>query len=113
VASPHIGPDATSASPGAPNGWHRGRSQFMTTTRPETIGIQPDGALVEELAATLRGPVLRPDDSGYDDARRIWNGMIDKRPALIARCTGTADVVSAVTLSPASPACPRGEGWRP
>lgn len=71
----------------------------MTTTRPETIGIQPDGALVEELAATLRGPVLRPDDSGYDDARRIWNGMIDKRPALIARCTGTADVVSAVTFA--------------
>jgi FAD/FMN-containing dehydrogenase len=49
--------------------------------------------------ANFRGPVLRPGDAGHDDARQIWNAMIDRRPALIARCTGTADVVAAVHLA--------------
>lgn len=51
---------------------------------------------VEELAASLRGPLIRPGDSAYEEARKVWNAMIDKHPALIARCTGTADVVAAV-----------------
>jgi FAD/FMN-containing dehydrogenase len=46
--------------------------------------------------AGFRGQQLRPGDAGYDEARSVWNGMIDRRPALIARCTGTADVVAAV-----------------
>ena len=45
---------------------------------------------VEEFKASLRGQVLRAGEDGYDTARRIWNGMIDKRPALIARCAGVA-----------------------
>jgi FAD/FMN-containing dehydrogenase len=49
--------------------------------------------------AAFRGPILRAGDAGYDDARLVWNGMIDRRPALIARCTGTADVVAAVRLA--------------
>lgn len=49
-----------------------------------------------ELGAGFRGAVLRPGDEGYGAARRIWNGAIDRRPALIARCTGAADVLSAV-----------------
>lgn len=40
----------------------------------------------------MRGLVLQPGDEGYEESRRIWNGMIDKRPAVIARCTGPADV---------------------
>jgi len=44
----------------------------------------------------LRGALLRPGDEGYEAARKIWNGMIDNRPALIARCTGAADVVACV-----------------
>src|SRR5438128_1380566 len=56
-------------------------------------------AAVQELSAGLRGALLRPGDEGYDGARRIWNGMIDKRPALIARCTGVADVLSAVRFA--------------
>jgi FAD/FMN-containing dehydrogenase len=54
---------------------------------------------VDQLRAALRGPVLRPQDPGYDSARAIWNAMIDKRPALIACCTGTADVLAAVAFA--------------
>jgi FAD/FMN-containing dehydrogenase len=53
-------------------------------------------AAVRDFAAGLRGPLLRPADSGYDEARIVWNGMIDRRPALIARCAGVADVMAAV-----------------
>lgn len=56
-------------------------------------------AAVEALRANLRGALLRPGDAGYDQARRIWNGMIDRRPALIACCTGVADVVAAVNFA--------------
>jgi FAD/FMN-containing dehydrogenase len=43
--------------------------------------------------------ILRPGEPGYDDARRVWNAMVDRRPALIARCRQTADVVAAVALA--------------
>src|SRR5437763_12431961 len=56
-------------------------------------------AAVQEVAAGLRGPLLRPGDAGYDEARRVWNGMIDRRPALIARCAGVADVMQAVRFA--------------
>ena len=51
---------------------------------------------VDEFKAHFRGDVLLPADAGYDEARQIWNAMIDRRPALIARCTSTEDVVEAV-----------------
>ncbi len=50
-----------------------------------------------KLELTLRGETLRPEDTSYEEARRIWNGMIDKRPALIARCASVEDVRDAVT----------------
>src|SRR5437870_13480786 len=56
-------------------------------------------AAVQDLATGLRGPLLRPGDAGYDEARKVWNGMIDRRPALIARCAGVADVIAAVHLA--------------
>ena len=55
-------------------------------------------AVVEEFKGSLRGALLRPGDGGYDDARSLWNGMIDKRPTLIARCTGVADVIDCVNF---------------
>jgi FAD/FMN-containing dehydrogenase len=55
--------------------------------------------VVAAFKATLRGPVLQPGDPNYDDARAIWNAMIDRRPALIVRCAGTADVVSSVNFA--------------
>ena len=52
-----------------------------------------------EALEGFRGDVLRADDDGYDEARRIHNGLIDRRPAAVARCCGTADVVAAVQLA--------------
>jgi FAD/FMN-containing dehydrogenase len=57
------------------------------------------GAAVDEFAATILGGVLRKEDPGYNEARTIWNAMIDRRPALIARCRGAADVISAVRFA--------------
>ncbi|HEX6534605.1 MAG TPA: FAD-binding oxidoreductase [Gemmatimonadaceae bacterium] len=54
---------------------------------------------VDAFAASLRGQLLDPGAPGYDEARTIWNGMIDRRPALIARCAGAADVVRAVRFA--------------
>ena len=51
------------------------------------------------LAGAFTGQVLKPADAGYDEARRVHNGMVDKRPALIARCHGVADVIDAVNLT--------------
>jgi FAD/FMN-containing dehydrogenase len=56
----------------------------------------------ETIAAfktTVRGALLRPGDDGYDEARTIWNAMIDRRPALIVRCAGVADVINAVNFA--------------
>src|SRR5215472_5982304 len=52
-----------------------------------------------ELASTFTGQLLKPADAGYDDARKVHNGLIDKRPALIARCRCVADIVDAVKLA--------------
>ena len=54
---------------------------------------------VAELARTFTGQFLQPRDPDYEQARRVHNGLIDKRPALIARCRGTADIVDAVKLA--------------
>ena len=56
-------------------------------------------AAVEDFRGSLHGETLRRSDEGYDSARRIWNAMIDKRPALIARCSGTADVINSVNFA--------------
>jgi FAD/FMN-containing dehydrogenase len=58
-----------------------------------------EDAEVAAFAGNLRGPLLRQDETGYDAARRVWNGMIDRRPALIARCAGVADVMAAVRFA--------------
>jgi FAD/FMN-containing dehydrogenase len=58
-----------------------------------------DANTVTDLRARLRGPLLQPGDAGYDDARSLWNGMIDRRPALIARCVGVADIVAGVRFA--------------
>jgi FAD binding domain/Berberine and berberine like len=54
---------------------------------------------VQDFKASLRGPLVQPSEAGYDDARKIWNGMIDRRPALIACCSGAADVINSVNFA--------------
>jgi FAD/FMN-containing dehydrogenase len=54
---------------------------------------------VAQLASRLRGSVLRPGEQGYDEARVLWNGMVNKRPAVIAQCRGVADVIEAVNFA--------------
>src|SRR6476619_5132138 len=56
---------------------------------------------VKDLGARLRGDLLLRDSAGYDGARRIWNSAFDRHPALIARCTGAADVMEAVKFAAA------------
>ena len=56
-------------------------------------------ATLGELEATLRGALVRPADPDYDQARAIWNAAHDRRPALIIRCAGTADVIRAVQFA--------------
>jgi FAD/FMN-containing dehydrogenase len=64
-----------------------------------TTEVTLDQAAVQAFAAGVRGPVLSPGDDGYEDARAIWNGLIDRRPALIVQPTGAADVVDAVNFA--------------
>jgi FAD/FMN-containing dehydrogenase len=59
----------------------------------------PNAARVDQLRQGFSGKVLTPEDGDYDAARKIWNGMVDKRPAIIARCEGTRDAVQAVNFA--------------
>ena len=64
-----------------------------------TLDQRSASALAKELGRSLTGDVLTADDAGYDEARTIWNAMVDKKPALIARCASTADVVASVNVA--------------
>jgi hypothetical protein len=66
--------------------------QTSRARRSETIAF-------DQLGGSFRGELLLPSSPGYDTARRIWNGAIDRRPAAVARCTGVADVVAAVRFA--------------
>jgi FAD/FMN-containing dehydrogenase len=61
--------------------------------------IKLDETLLGALAEKFRGQLIRPDNPTYDEARRVWNGSIDRYPALIARCAGVADVIVAVRFA--------------
>jgi FAD/FMN-containing dehydrogenase len=54
---------------------------------------------IESYRATMRGEVLEPSNPSYDESRVVWNGMIDRRPALIARCRNAADVAASVNFA--------------
>jgi FAD binding domain len=58
-----------------------------------------DGTRADELGAALRGQLIRPEDPEYNSARRVWNAMSDKHPAMIARCAGVADVIASVNFA--------------
>ena len=61
-----------------------------------------DETAVNEFQTSLRGELLRQGDDGYDEARKVYNAMIDKRPGLIVRCAGVADVINSVNFARAN-----------
>ena len=71
--------------------------------RQDTLGLfrgKPlEEAVVQEFAANLRGELIRSEDDGYDVARAVFNGMIDRHPALIVRAAGVADVIRGVNFA--------------
>jgi FAD/FMN-containing dehydrogenase len=73
--------------------------------RPEeaTAVAQIAGSLtdssIQSLRQTFKGHLIRPSDSGYEEARKVWNGAFDKRPGAIARCVDTDDVIAAVNFA--------------
>ncbi len=69
----------------------------MTTLNGGTTTVGRDA--VDALGSSLRGDLLTPDAAGYDQARTIWNAMIDKRPGLIVQCAGAADVIRAINFA--------------
>ncbi len=75
----------------------------MTTTHNGSrVATLPDAALIEGLRAAVRGTVCTSGEPGYDEARTIWNAMIDRRPAVVVRAAGAADVMATVKFAKAS-----------
>src|SRR6185369_618896 len=70
--------------------------QFKTLDGEKTAIGEAD---FERLRTAFRGRLIALSEADYDKARRVWNGTIDRRPALIAQCSGTADVIAAVTFA--------------
>jgi FAD binding domain/Berberine and berberine like len=64
-----------------------------------TVGTDLDSTAVDELRASFAGDLVGPADPAYDDRRAVWNGSIDRLPALIARCSGTADVIAVLRFA--------------
>ena len=58
-----------------------------------------DRSKTDAFATSLRGQLIQPGDAEYETARRVWNAMADKHPAIIARCTGVADVIACVNFA--------------
>jgi FAD/FMN-containing dehydrogenase len=72
------------------------RRTAMTTLPSEGLAASRSQTAINDLRGHLRGQLLQPGDPAYDTTRAIWNGMIDRRPALIVSCAGVADVIAAV-----------------
>jgi len=69
----------------------------VTTTRGDEVDLKQD--VFDGLKTRLRGPVFLPGDAGYEESRTVWNAMIDRKPALVARCLGVGDVIACVRFA--------------
>jgi hypothetical protein len=72
---------------------------MKTLTTADGASITLNDEKITEFRSALRGDLIMDDHAAYESARRVWNGNIDRRPALIARCAGVADVQRAVTFA--------------
>src|SRR5687768_12890463 len=75
--------------------------RHQTKEHSMAVATRPaiDDEAIQGLAAGLRGTLIQPGDPTYDSARKVYNGMIDRRPALIARCANAGDVITAVNFA--------------
>ncbi len=87
-----IAPDIEAATPAAENAGTDESDEVPTMTNLTSNTI-------EQFRSAVRGPVIVPGDPQYEEARRIWNGYVDRKPAAIARCLGSADVIAAISLA--------------
>src|SRR5215468_7672813 len=102
VLARHVRGLHTAFTPGSQRrswvGWVLARSAEVGLTGGAVV-MHARGNGVGELRRAMHGPVITPGDAGFDEARRVWNSDIDRRPSAIARCTSTADVIEASTFA--------------
>src|SRR5438445_3511374 len=91
----HLQVNSSRLPRGRPRG-KTGQAEFEESAMSSIASVVSNAA---ELATTFGGQLLMPSDAGYDDARKVHNGLVDKRPALIARCRGLADIADAVKMA--------------
>jgi len=72
---------------------------FLKAIDSDGAQLDIDAKHVDTLRAALKGPLLTPADAGYEDSRTVWNAMIDRRPALVARCIGAADIAACLRFA--------------
>jgi FAD binding domain len=103
---PHTRPAARAGAPCAAIGWvvSTKRLDGDGVSQTELCGRDGQATTVSDeaitvLAEMLRGRLVQPSDPDYDDARAVWNGMVDKHPALIVQCAGVADVITSVNFA--------------
>src|SRR5262249_19580488 len=96
-----VNPNAAGAPPERRRSYRQACSSLKRAPKETTMSVTTGTttAPYEELSAALRGPLILPGEPGYAEARAVYNAMIDKRPAAIARCADTADVVTCVRFA--------------
>jgi len=71
----------------------------MTMKTLQGIDVELAQAAIDDLKLRIKGTLIGPGEAGYEDSRTVWNAMIDRRPALVVRCLGTADVIACVQFA--------------
>ena len=84
----------------------------METSNTHIAVAEPPAGDRHPLASQLSGSLILPEDPEFEEARRVWNGMIDRRPGLIARCADVLDVVATVQFAGERGLGPRRSGRR-
>ena len=70
--------------------------------RKEVVATRIKDDIIQEFRTSLSGQLILPEHPTYNEVRKVWNAMIDRRPALIARCMGAADVIKSISFARAN-----------